>query len=176
MTRIILILLVLCLFVGVIGTFGQTCTPIQLAETNKYNDLGGPFYDFWVNGLKYEKHGTVNLSAANSFNTDVVFHGYVNVKAGFNGCTQSWNISGDTYYLGLYDLTLGRFVDDTPQQGFVENIYCGPVASCVFSNDTNIYTLNVVPGHSYHLWGYVTISTTVGETAWYSDYVTINVQ
>ena len=172
----IAIAIVLMLFVVVVA-HAQTCTPIKLSKswTNK-DDGTNPYYDFWINGTKYAQESTITLPAVNSFNEQVAFHGYVDVFALYGGCTQSWNLNGFNYYFGLYDLTLGRFVDDTPQQDFIENIYCGKVPACAFSNGTSLYTMIVVPGHRYHLWAYVSMGTSVGTSAWFSDYITINVQ
>jgi hypothetical protein len=163
----------------------QTCTPVSIGTDSTPNSAShGPAFGFYVQDSQtrmtwYPQNNTVTLKAPwikvgpNSEN------GYVKVRAGYGGCTQSWDYNFFHNYQ-VYDAP-GHAIYSSPTQESI--VYtCGNTPACYFLFWDPLNALqpsNEIPvtaGHTYWVYdcAYADVIG-IGTTPVYCGVLTVHV-
>jgi hypothetical protein len=162
----------------------QTCTPVTVSKVFTSNDDGkGPNVTFKLTGdlfaiESFPASSTVTTAADKLQFGANAESGYVDVKAGFGGCQQSWGYE-IVNWLKLTDTTTNSVIFQTGAQS-TSTHNCGNAYSCAFasSNEQNglpTGQFSMIAGHSYKFgdWMYGFIPN-VGQSINYETDLIIN--
>lgn len=171
-----------------VGAAAQTCTPVYLAQTDNYNDHGGPRFALGLGGnnpdlqwRQWSPGAQLVTQSTELWIGDNNVEGYVNVRPGIGGCLIELKYEL-IYHYEFEDLTTRRIIA-TDTRVVTNEQNCGFVASCHFSWDDPPNHLKLGPyavqhGHTYQLqefaFGFVT--DIPADTPQYSAFIQVRVE
>ena len=136
----------------------QNCLPITVGQSYTTHDDGqGPLFIFNLNDTKYgnEQYTAGRVAYVTQFALlePGEIKGYVNVLAGFGGCTADWYWEPLQWYATLIDTTTHTTIWTTAPQPIAAT-HCGNVPSCAFDypfTQQNAFPNPLTFGHTYTL-------------------------